>query len=500
MFKKNSLFDNFNKNLFYVTLFIIFLISVFVRLYFLPILATFGHDNSRDLVLIFKLFKYHEIIYRGPVFSVLWGFLSPIYYYILAPVYYILRFHPLAPAFFSTIINIITLLILFFVSFKIFNKKTALISIILYGLSFKVALEGAYGLNPNLLPPFSVLAFYSLVNIFKNNSKNYLILLFFCLAMLVSFHPSGVFVLFPIVILFIIYKPKIKPVIWIRSILVFFIFAIIPYLIEEKKFNFWNIKQILLYLHGDISTESNIGFFNSISNFFYVFTKNLSLVFFGNTHIFFIAFSFFLLLSLLFFILKFYKKHTDSIFILSSYIFLYLLFFAITVKFDNKGFYAWWFHSVIIPIFILYVSYLMTKIKISYCVTLIWFFIFLNINAYIKYQPPLDTYEMSYKATQEIRNDSMGTDLIEIYGSDRRPFRYMLWYFEQDPIIKEKYFSLVKYEDKVPKPTNVYYFDRLDSNERNYMADFTKIQKDYPHLKGPILLKHFNTYDIYVFK
>src|SRR5688572_18835610 len=104
--------------------------------------TTFGHDNSRDNILAFKMFSYGEIIFTGPVFSVIWGYMSPLYYYLLYPFYLAFKFSPMSAPVASMVANITTLGLLAYASYKLYGKASAFISIILFGFSVYIIKHG----------------------------------------------------------------------------------------------------------------------------------------------------------------------------------------------------------------------------------------------------------------------------------------------------------------------------------------------------------------------
>jgi hypothetical protein len=84
-------------------------------------------------------------------------------------------------------------------------------------------------------------------------------------------------------------------------------------------------------------------------------------------------------------------------------------------------------------------------------------FIVLNIKAYNTYIPEKDTYISQKNIAEVIRNDSKGADL-DIYGTDREPIYYILWYFEKTPNLKKKYYKWIKWSKKYDSDL-VYYIE-----------------------------------------
>lgn len=440
-----------------------FLLALTVRFYNIVNLASWSHDNSRDVILIYKLFTYHEIIWRGPVFSVIWGFLSPIFYYLIAPVYWILNYSPLAPGLFFLLINFLTLVLLFYVVKKIYGLKVSLILGILYGFSFSVIKEGAYGLNPNFVPLFVILFFYSLYQIISLKKSKYLILLAFSSSMLISFHPGGFFTLAALPVLYFKFMPKFKFKEIISSFFTFLIFGIFPYALIEKKFDFWNLKQIIKYVQqGSAEAPKDVSRIHSFLNFWFIYLKNISLVIFATDNLIFLFLTSVLVVFICYLIFANRKKLLviDRVLIITIVIYIFL--FGLLIKFEASQGLTWWFHTCLIPLTLILIARALGYVSYKFLIPFLSIFVFFNILGFAKYTPPLDTYLVSKLSVQKIVNDSNGED-FDVYGSDDEPIDYMVWYFEKDPLLKQNYYKWVKWAKKKDSKL-VYYLESFDSS------------------------------------
>ena len=258
------------------------LLAIVLRFARFEDLATFGHDNSRDSIVSFKMFSYGEYIYVGPVFSVIWGYMSPIYYYMLYPFYLIFNFSPISAQVASMIANILALAVVIYVSYKFYGKAAAFISAVLFGFSVYIIIQGGEGLNPNLMLPFSILAFYVYVEWLKVGRSKFLYLFSFALSFVTALHPAGFFILIPFAILYFFYRPKFHIKSLAISSIIYGILGVLPYLIQEKKLAWWTIKQLVNYLKSQDGEE--VGFLTSVSNYFIAVLKNISLTLFNNTN------------------------------------------------------------------------------------------------------------------------------------------------------------------------------------------------------------------------
>ncbi len=404
------------------------------------------------------MYLYHEWVYRGPVFSVVWGYLSPVYYYLLFPFHYFSKFHPLSSPFASVIFNLAAIALAGFFTYKIFGKISALFVLILMGFSSSYLMKSYDGLNPTLIPPFAVLGFYSLYKVLNGHIRTYFSLLAFCLAMMIALHPSGAFWLLPLVSLYFIYKPKIGFKSLIFPSLIFGVFGILPYIIQEKKLAWWTIKQFIAYIKSGQTQDLQPTMWNYFSNFIVGTSKNISSVLFYSESNWSIIISIFILLFITikaFGIFKNKNKYNYSAF----FLFTYLLNFGLLVKFAEPDSNMKWFYAIFIPLFLIFLGISLAKIFHSkywvFSVLFIIVFLTINLNAYFNITPEVDTYSYQKIVASVLKKDSQGSD-FDIYGLNPEPTYYMMWYVENDSNLKEKYFSWIKWAKE--KDSDLVYF------------------------------------------
>ncbi len=462
-------------NYYYATTIVLILLGVFLRFYNIEQFGTFGHDNSRDVILTYKMFKYHEWQYRGPVFSLVWAHLSPIYYYLIAPFYFVMGFHPLAPAITSSVLNIIALILIFWTSKEIFGRTTSIFATIIYSVSFLVIKEGAFGLNPCFMPMFALIFIYGVFLKIKKANWIGSILISFSLAMLVSFHPSGFFVIPVLVVLAAILRPKFSVKELAYSGLILFVAAALPYAYQEKKFNGWDIIKIQEYLNTP-KTEA-ISFIDYMNNFFKIYSLNTSTTLFYSSAPFYVFLSILLILAVFYFAIQTYQKR-DFINILAFIIALYSIVFGFVMKFTDVGLHEAWFQSVLIPWMVIFIAALLAKIKRkeTYFPILILFLIIVtqNLYNYFNYTSEEDKFYTQKLIYENIRRDSAGAD-FDILGEDSQPFLYMLWYYEPESELKDRYFSWIKWA-KSSDSKLVYYLDTSQPVDETLMKELYRIK------------------------
>lgn len=466
------------------SLILVFLIGIVLRFSKIQDLVTFENDNGRDMILILKLYKFHEIIYRGPEFSLIWGFLSPIYYYILAIPIITSNFNPAAAGVFTLILNSITLFLIMYFCNKIINLKAALISGILYSTSFLVILEAGKGFNTCFLPPLSVLFLFLSYEIFVKKIYSKIKWISLVLALLLSFHLSGFFFVPILIISYFIYRPKFKKMDIVKSFGIFFIVGVLPYLIQEKKNNWFSIKQFIEYLHTK-PTES-ISIFSSINNFFLAVFKNIELNFFYSDNLYLDFLSVIIILVIVNQMVN-YFKNTQKIESYTAFIIcLYLFIFSVLVKFNSTNTQNQWFQPTFIPLLCIFLATTIsiTKVRVIQYVsyTIILVSVVLNLYSYYNYIPSFDKISYHKKVLELIQKDAY-SEIYDTFPNHSR-YKYLSYYYETDPILKNHHFERVNWANYKPDKNLIYYFyfigrtNDLPIIDRNKLG-FTKMESIY---------------------
>lgn len=432
------------------------LVSIILRFVRFTDVAIFGHDNSRDVIVLYKMFEYGEYIYVGPVFSVVWGYLSPIYYYLLAPFVFLLNFHPISVAVASMVANIAMMLIAGYLSYKLWGRKAGLVALVLFGLSTHLIRQGGEGLNPSLMGPFTLVAFYSYLQWLKTSKNTYIYWFAFALSFITALHPAGFFLLIPFIISYFFYKPKIT----LKSVSVFSVIygalGVFPYLVQEKKLAWWTIKKFIEYFRSDDDVVVSFG--QSIINFITSVAENISLLIFSDIIWISLSISIVILALLIYEGALFFKEKTDTRYLAFTILF-YLITFGLLVKFEKPELQLKWFIAAFIPLVTLYLVSLINRLPRSkYLVSgifILFGFISLNLGVLFTFQRDYDSYSYTREVSELIREDSDGVD-IDIYGENPEPYFYMIWYFEDDKVLKEKYLSWFKWAKE--KDDEVVYF------------------------------------------
>ncbi len=458
--------------------------------------ATFGHDNSRDSIAALKMYEYGEYIYVGPVFSVVWGYMSPIYYYLLYPFYLLFSFNPIAAPVATILANIAALVLIVYASYRFYGKTAAFISAIIFGLSVYVIKQSSEGLNPTLMIPFSILAFYSYVQWLKSSREKLLYIFAFALSFITALHPAGFFVLVPFVILFFFYKPKISIKQFVIASGIYGLLGVLPYLIQEKKLAWWTIKQFIVYFKAD--KGESLSFVTLALNYIMAVLKNISFTLFNNGSHLGVFVAALILGFMIYEASEFINKRNHSS-LLAFTLILYLITFGVVVKFEDSEPHAKWFMAMFIPLLVLYISNLISKIyhiNYRYLFTVILCgFLAINLYQFFTLQREPDSNSYVKEVAELIRKDSNGSE-IDLYGVNPQPFYYMMWHNETDSTLKEQYFSWIKWTKT--KDANRAYF--VEVKEPIDQAKIDEIKKNHKLQNHEIIYTSELGMSVYVFK
>lgn len=222
---------------------------------------TFLGDEGRDVLAVKRMIVDHDPTFIGPTASVGGFFLGPIYYYFMIPFLWLFSLNPVGPAVMVGLTGVATVFLVYLVGKKIFDEKTGLVAALLYSLSPVVINYSHSSWNPNVVPFFSLLLVYFLLNLHeKKRGKD-----FFALGMMLGIGLQ-LHYLFSFLFLFVFLH-----LFWMRKkisryhVLIFLsgiILPLIPFLLFEVAHNFLNTKLLLSF----IFTSSDTGF--SGGNFF----------------------------------------------------------------------------------------------------------------------------------------------------------------------------------------------------------------------------------------
>jgi len=247
-----------NKQFFFILLTVItLLLASFLRLYNIEY-TEFKVDQAKNIYLTLDIIKNGPVPHYVILSSV--GTYSPpiFFYFLILPV--LISKNPIFLSAFIAILNILAISIAFFFFKSIFNRRIALMTILLWAVNPWSIMYSRNIWHQNVLPLFIVLFFgaiFKIVNLKQRLAKQhdvkeriltdslgYTVLAFAALGVLMQIHIST-FILSFLLLVIIIWQRKKLRVLDVGSGILIFLILHIPYLIYEIQHNFHNIAKFL---------------------------------------------------------------------------------------------------------------------------------------------------------------------------------------------------------------------------------------------------------------
>ncbi len=238
-------FDWWAKNPLY-TLVFIFILALLIRFLYFPGNVYFAYDNARDSYSALDILK-GDFKLLGPPSS-FGGNLhhGPLFFYFLAPIYFLFHNSPDIASAFLRILNAAGVFVAFGLGAVIFGSGVGLITAFLFAISHEQSQYALFFGHPTLAVFFILLFYLGLGLVFFKEKKNGLLLAAISLGLVINSHDVHALLLIPLAILLIIFRTEVKKVdkkIWYIGALLFLV-ATSPFLVSEIKFNFRTLKGV----------------------------------------------------------------------------------------------------------------------------------------------------------------------------------------------------------------------------------------------------------------
>jgi len=244
----------FRKNWIYIALALIIVSAIMIRVYHFSGWLHFGMDQARDARLV------SEAVNEGPSHLPLLGPRAGGTFVRLGPIFYYLQyisariFHSVAPPVFAYPDLLFSILVipLFFLFLRLyFSRAASLIVTALFAFNFVMIQFSRFAWNPNSVPFWTLLAFYSLLKASGENRKKKRCL--WLAAAALGWAVAGqlhfvVLAAIPVVVfVFLLWTGQWRNFSWKEAILVILIMAILfaPVVLSDVKMKGDNLKQFL---------------------------------------------------------------------------------------------------------------------------------------------------------------------------------------------------------------------------------------------------------------
>ena len=349
------MFSKFGSRIILLT---ILLISFLFRIYKLDSLYLFDWDQEDDAKKVMEMINLKKPRLIGPRVANDSGFfVGPFHYYFLVPFYIASKGNPLAGAYASVFIELITTLVLYFVSRKIFGQKVAYLAAFLYSI---VPLDRSWNVMYNA--SLSLLIFYLCYQLTIGKNK-FFPLLIFLYSFSATTHLVSISLIVPIIISLLLTnkKPSLKQSFYS---LVLFIIPLCPLILFDLRHQFINLKSLLNF----ISSSGNGD--NPSYLFLRTYWRSINLLFLKNYCLIFIERILIILSTIISILLLKNKK-------IKILLFSWLLTPIVLLSFYHGNIPEYYYGSanIIIPIIIsvLIIKILSTKLLLSFCLIILIF-------------------------------------------------------------------------------------------------------------------------------
>lgn len=338
---------------------LIFAAHIFLRFYDFEAINSFTWDQVDTAWASKNMIIDHKFPLVGTPAKLNSGFYTgPLYYYYISFFYFLTNLDPIASGIAAGAASIITFGVIFYVTYKLFSIKIALIATFIHAFSMYVVMLDRVQWQVNFLAPISYLIFYCLYKVVTGNAK-FIIYLAIFLGM--SFHVHFTAVFFPIIIFLSLpfFPRSIKTLkygaIGILIVLLFLLGNIIFDLQKEASSTKSIFSYIYIYFHG-FHVVRFLQIANDAFIEFAVLTEKLP----GFSSLYFLKF----ILPLLFVFLYLYKKLTRERILLC---FLMGLWFLIPwiVFATYSGEITNYYFSITRPMVLIILSYITYRILFS---------------------------------------------------------------------------------------------------------------------------------------
>lgn len=218
-----------------------------IRLWKVPEFFSFNFDEEYQATLAWSIVKDFHVIWIGVSTSGLKYYLGPGFTYLNAALFYLTRGDPVILAYFSALWGLVTTTSVFYISKKIFDTKTSVISAVIYGASSLFVFYDRRFWNPLPIPFVAIWLTYSLI-MAKEDSRWY-ILTAVLIASAFHIHLS-LMVFWPIILFSVLSNiRKIKIKTWILMIGSYLIITL-PLIVFDFVHNFDNFLAPFKFLTG----------------------------------------------------------------------------------------------------------------------------------------------------------------------------------------------------------------------------------------------------------
>jgi len=238
----------------------LWLAGLFLRVYRQSDLLGFYYDQGRDALKILDVLSFKDLPAIGPTTGLAGIFLGPFWFYFIAPFYWLGKGDPAIAAAFIGFIDSLTVVLLYVLGKRFFNKKVGVFAAAIWAFSYGLIRSARWFSNPSPLPFFTVLFLLGFGEWLINKKDKWLPIVFICLAISIQLEAASAVFYFPAILLVLIFaKAKFGRLFKKKSFYLgisIFALSFLPQLVFEVKNNFLMTKNFFGFLVGSVNTEA----------------------------------------------------------------------------------------------------------------------------------------------------------------------------------------------------------------------------------------------------
>lgn len=253
-----------------MTVTLIFILALIIRFLYFPNNIYFGFDQARDGFAALEI-AAGNLKLIGPPTSFPGLFHGSLYYYILAPLYFLGGSSPEFVAAALRILNACGVFLIFYIASVLFNQRIGFLSGLLYAISFEESQFSIYMGNPTLAVLSIMIMYLGLATVIFSKKNYGLVLVAFSLGISIQFQFALFYLTMPIFLIMVIFRnsfTKLPFKIWFLSILAFLL-SISTFILAEIKYGFRTTHALILLINS--GGGKNLG--NIIETYLYTIHK-----------------------------------------------------------------------------------------------------------------------------------------------------------------------------------------------------------------------------------
>lgn len=227
-------------------------------------------DEGRDMLVVKRMIVDHKFTLLGPTTSVGSMYMGPVYYYLMIPFLWAWNLDPVGPSVMVALFAVATIYLIYKLCKDFFHEKVGLIAAFLYAVAPLTITSGRSSWNPNVVPFFSVLLIYSLLQILVFKKHKWFVVLGLSLGILIQLHYVTLLFIPVIAVCFYLKRFKFSLKNYLTGLGSFFI-AYSPFLLFEIRHEFVNFQAVFHFVLQQKSAAANpfiIQFWNVVSDVF----------------------------------------------------------------------------------------------------------------------------------------------------------------------------------------------------------------------------------------